>query len=189
MNKRPNNLKNMMCLDVFLMSLNPQERQALSTEILADLNLGHVLLYFDVISLGFEKLKKKTGIEDLLRQFVRKFGWQAYLSKILRHDFEALILTNNEREILWVDKGFEKMTGYTAKEAIGRKPTFLQGKNTEESSRLLFREKLALEIPFEATITNYRKNGAEYLCKVKIFPLLNKHNQVSYYLALEQEIK
>jgi PAS domain S-box-containing protein len=189
MSKYQDNLNNMLCLDVFLMGLSPQERQYLSNQILPNRSVGHILLSFDAISFGFDQLREQISNEALLEKFAKKFDWQIDLKKILLNDFEALVLTNVEREILWVDKGFEKMTGYTAQEVVGKKPTFLQGKNTQESTRLLFREKLALQIPFDITVTNYRKNGAEYLCKVQIFPLFNKHKKISHFLALEREIK
>jgi PAS domain S-box-containing protein len=189
MSKYQDNLNNLLCLDVFLMGLSPQERQYLSNQILPNRSVGHILLSFDAIAFGFDQLREQISNEALLEKFAKKFDWQIDLKKILLNDFEALVLTNVEREILWVDKGFEKMTGYTAQEVVGKKPTFLQGKNTQESTRLLFREKLALQIPFDITVTNYRKNGAEYLCKVQIFPLFNKHKKISHFLALEREIK
>jgi PAS domain S-box-containing protein len=173
MSKYQDNLNNMLCLDVFLMGLSPQERQYLSNQILPNRSVGHILLSFDAIAFGFDQLREQISNEALLEKFAKKFDWQIDLKKILLNDFEALVLTNVEREILWVDKGFEKMTGYTAQEVVGKKPTFLQGKNTQESTRLLFCEKLALQIPFVITVTNYRKNGAEYLCNVQIFRLFN----------------
>jgi PAS domain S-box-containing protein len=81
------------------------------------------------------------------------------------------------------------MTGYKMHEAVGRKPNFLQGKNTDEATRMRFRESLMMGKEFSLNITNYRKNGEEYLCKVQIFPLRNTQNQIIHFLALEQEIK
>jgi PAS domain S-box-containing protein len=189
MSKYQDNLNNLMCLDIFLMGSGPHERQHLYTKILPNESEIHILLSYDVAAIAFEKLREKMTDEAILEKYAKKFAWQADMKKILCNDFQALVLTNAERQILWTNKGFEKMTGYLANEAIGKKPTFLEGKNTAENTRLLFRQKLALQVPFEMIVVNYRKNGEEYICRVKIFPLQNTRKDSSHYLALEQEIQ
>ena len=71
----------------------------------------------------------------------------------------AVVLTNAEKNILWVNSFFTSMTGYTLDEAVGKKPSFLQGPGTEEYQREYIRQKLNELVPFKANITNYRKNG------------------------------
>jgi PAS domain S-box-containing protein len=119
----------------------------------------------------------------------KKFTWQVDFTTVFSNDFEALVLTDTERKIVWVNKGFETMTGYKTHEAVGRKPNFLQGENTDEATRMRFRESLAMGKEFSLNITNYRKSGEEYLCKVQIFPLRNTQNKIIHFLALEKEIK
>jgi hypothetical protein len=58
----------------------------------------------------------------------------------------------------------------------------------KDEERSLFHEGLSANKPFSASITNYRKNGEAYLCKVKIVPLYNKANQLTHYIAFEREV-
>ncbi|MEO0075439.1 MAG: PAS domain-containing protein [candidate division WOR-3 bacterium] len=184
------NLDSMMCLDVFLMSLPLEERQALQASIQVNLNLRHPLECFDVVALSWqEKLHFSHIDKQYLQKLALQMQWQNNLAAILQKPYEALVLTNTERVIVWANKGFEAMTGYKVREAIGKKPTFLQGKHTDNAVRLQFREKLQEGKNFDLIITNYRKNGEEYLCKVEVFPLYNVFGQVSHFLALEQEIR
>ncbi|MCS6796573.1 MAG: PAS domain-containing protein [Raineya sp.] len=181
-----NNLQNMLCLDVFLQSLSDTHKTHLWQSCIRNFDVTLPLHSLDIISQGWQ-IQKKFELQCLVN-WSRRFHWQEDIYQILDNSYEALVLTDFERKILWVNEGFEIMTGYKSCEAVGRKPIFLQGKSTEPSIRLLFRQKLQEEVNFTLTITNHRKNGEPYLCKVDIFPLHNAQNVVSHFLALETEV-
>ena len=104
------------------------------------------------------------------------------------HDPEiAIIVTDPTEKIDWVNRGFSKMTGYNSKEAIGRQPNFLQGKETSLKDVRHFRENISRQKPFEGTLLNYRKNGEPYYCHVVIHPLFNQKLELVNFLAIEKE--
>lgn len=114
-----------------------------------------------------------------------KFGWKNDLSAILNSQhYEALVVTTLEKHILWVNQGFTAMTGYSKKFALHKKPSFLQGRKTNNSERQKIRKKLALQQPFKQVLTNYKKDGTPYACELHIFPLYN--DATTHYLALER---
>lgn len=131
------------------------------------------------------ELKKYTDL-SLLASFSKKYNWENNLSDIiLKNKYEALVLTNMKREILWVNEGFTNMSGYTKKYAISKTPAFLQGTATSPKVREEIREKLSLDNPFKVTLTNYKSNHQAYDCELHIFPL--KNGDVTHYLALENQ--
>ena len=98
----------------------------------------------------------------------------------------AVILTDASRRILWVNRDFEAMTGYEIGEVIGMNPgQILQGPKTEPDAIERIRQGLAREEPFKETITNYRKNGEAYNCKLVIHPIHNKNEELVNFLAFE----
>ncbi|MEO0733944.1 MAG: PAS domain-containing protein, partial [Bacteroidota bacterium] len=98
----------------------------------------------------------------------------------------AVILTDNDRRILWVNKDFEAITGYELGEVMGLSPgQLLQGPRTEPDTVARIRQSLASEEPFKGTITNYRKNGEAYLCRLVIHPIHNYRQQLVNFLAFE----
>lgn len=98
----------------------------------------------------------------------------------------AVILTDAERRILWVNQDFEDITGYGLTDVVGRSPgRLLQGPGTEPDAIERIRKGLAEEKPFKETITNYRKNGDEYLCKLVIHPIHDVENRLVNFLAFE----
>ncbi len=98
----------------------------------------------------------------------------------------AVILTDARRRILWVNRDFEAITGYEIGEVIGMSPgQILQGPRTEPDALERIRQGLAREEPFKETITNYRKNGECYECKLVIHPIHNDDKELVNFLAFE----
>lgn len=148
------------------------------------------ILCWDVYSMFLLERKNEARKNDDLRSLEKlhqQFHWQIELAPLLSTPYEALVVTDTQQIIRWVNDGFAQMTGYPANFALGRKPVFLQGKKTSLQTKELIRNKLAEKKPFAADIINYRKNGEEYLCHVEIHPLFNYKNHLTHFLALERE--
>lgn len=97
----------------------------------------------------------------------------------------AIILTGPDRKILWVNDDFTKITGYARSEVVGKKPSILQGPRTEPSAIKRIREALDRRIPLKDSLTNYRKNGETYLCKLVIHPVFDEMGELINYIAFE----
>jgi PAS domain S-box-containing protein len=100
-------------------------------------------------------------------------------------DAIAVILTDAERRILWVNDDFTVITGYAFEEVVGKKPSILQGKNTEKTAVERIRRGLEKQSSFKAEITNYRKDGEEYICKLVIHPIFDFKDQLTNFIAFE----
>jgi len=97
----------------------------------------------------------------------------------------AVILTDADRKILWVNEDFTEITGYNLSEVVGKKPSLLQGPGTEREAISRIRRKLEHTVPFQDEITNYRKNGEPYLCKLVIHPVFDQNQQLTNFIAFE----
>ncbi len=97
----------------------------------------------------------------------------------------AVIVTDSERRILWVNDDFTTITGYTLPEVLGKKPSILQGSGSEKETIRRIRKGLESQIPFKDTITNYRKDGEAYPCKLMIHPIFNEQKKLTNFIAFE----
>lgn len=98
----------------------------------------------------------------------------------------AVILTDARRKILWVNEDFTAITGYSFEEAVGRVPgEVLQGPKTEKEAIRQIRQGLKDMVSVKAAITNYRKNGEAYLCKLVIHPVFSDHDDLINFIAFE----
>lgn len=148
------------------------------------------LISWDLSGLGyFDTLEELQREQDLsvLKRFASKYKWKNQLDQIiLNNKYEALVLTDLTRNIIWVNEGFTEMTGYTKNSAVHNTPSFLQGAETTEESKNIIRKKLKGNKPFKAIIINKKKDNTLYKCELHIFPLI--HNETTHYLALENQV-
>ncbi|MEL6357191.1 MAG: PAS domain-containing protein, partial [Bacteroidota bacterium] len=90
------------------------------------------------------------------------------------------------RRILWVNQDFERITGYRLNEVVGQSPgAILQGPQTEPDAIKRIRSGLDSGHSFKDVITNYRKNGDPYICKLVIHPIYNSLKELVNFLAFE----
>jgi PAS domain S-box-containing protein len=190
MSKPSKNIGQMICLDIYLSSLDEKERQKTASKLKPTDHKLHPLLCGDIYSSYTNQRateeKRKKDLQALFL-FYKKLNWNVDLEEILKNDYFTLVLTDTDQTIQWVNKSFSAMTGYPINYAIGRSPRFLQGEKTSEETKKRIRQQLSFLEPFETTVTNYRKNKDEYRCKVNIYPIQNKQSQVTHFLALERE--
>lgn len=147
----------------------------------------HPLLSWDVASQA--PFRQKGYFERLaFAEAHRTQQWQFPFPVIDSTGFEAIVLTDVDQRIVWASPGFRTMTGYTVKSALHRKPSFLQGRDTDLATRHAIRAALQARKPVAATLVNYRRNGEPYTCYVDIVPLFSAAGQLVNFMALETEV-
>ena len=111
------------------------------------------------------------------------------LSIIARETSNAVIITNPEGEIVWVNEGFTQITEFEFKEVIGKKPgSFLQGDETNLAVVRYMRNKLKKIEPFECDILNYSKSGRKYWLRIQAQPQFDETGKLKYFFAIETDI-
>ena len=179
----------MMCLDIFLQYCHEDNSKFIS-QYLAPQKV-HPLMCFDVIGSNLRNIQNhtiRTQEYQELKSLKKQFKWFVNLDDILQYHYQTLVLTNKNQKIIWVNQGFKEMTGYSASFAIGKSPAFLQGKHTSYQTKRYIKRNLELGKPCKASILNYRKDQTEYLCDIMIFPLFNQTEELTHFIALENEI-
>ncbi|MXO86201.1 PAS domain-containing protein [Altererythrobacter aurantiacus] len=102
----------------------------------------------------------------------------------------ALVITDPNLEdhpIIFVNRSFERITGYTAEMALGRNCRFLQGEETDEAARKRIREAIDAEKEITLDIVNYRANGEKFLNLLMIAPLRDDDGKVTHFLGIQSE--
>jgi PAS domain S-box-containing protein len=110
------------------------------------------------------------------------------LSLVASHTDNAVIITDKNSKIEWVNDGFTKITGYTLPEAIGKNPRFLQGPDTDPTTIAKIKEYIQKGQSFCEEILNYHKNGKPYWLKLYITPIYNEQGSITNFIAIESDI-
>jgi PAS domain S-box-containing protein len=111
------------------------------------------------------------------------------LALLSRQTVNALILTDAEGKIIWVNNSFSRISEYRSEDVIGRRiGSFLQGKETALDTLQYLRKKINEKQPFDCEILNYSKTGRKYWIHVQGQPLFNENGICDRYFAIETDI-
>ncbi len=110
------------------------------------------------------------------------------LSFVAQKTDNAVIILDEQVRIEWVNEGFEKMTGYTSEEAVGKKiGVLLEGADYTET----FEEELKANATQNKAslyeIPGYKKNNQLYWRSTSITPFLDSDG-LSKYIVIESDI-
>jgi len=105
----------------------------------------------------------------------------------MQHSDNTIVITDPSRNITFVNDVFEKTTGYTAAEALGKNPRILKSDQHDEAFYKAMNEKLDRGEKWEGEFINKRKDGTLLYEKASIVPVFLNNKLISY-LAIKLDI-
>jgi len=109
------------------------------------------------------------------------------LSTALKFAANAVVITDYEGTIVYVNPAFTKLTGYTGKEAVGQNPSILKsGKHPKEFYREML-DTICSGKVWNNDIINRRKDGTLYTEKMTITPVETEENEITHFIAIKEE--
>ena len=87
--------------------------------------------------------------------------------------------------IVWANKGFTALTGYSRSEVLGRSPQFLQGPHTDRVATQRIHQALSDGGTVTTTLINYRKDGTPFWNRVVIMPVYDdQDHQITHFAGV-----
>ena len=90
--------------------------------------------------------------------------------------------------IIYCNKAFEKMTGYTNEEALGRNSHFLQNDDRDQKEIDLIKNAIAQGEACNVTVRNYKKDGTMFWNNVTITPVYNEVNKLTHLISVQNDV-
>ncbi|MFK7159622.1 PAS domain S-box protein [Marinospirillum sp. MEB164] len=101
----------------------------------------------------------------------------------------AVIITDPEGRIQYVNRGFERLTEYTLDEVKGRKPgAFLQGPETDSATVEVIRQHIQRREPFYDEILNYTKQREPYWVSLSINPVFAQDGSLKSFISVQANV-
>jgi PAS domain S-box-containing protein len=89
--------------------------------------------------------------------------------------------------IVYVNPAFERITGYTSAEAVGRSPRFLRGPGTSMSELDRVEEAMRAKKPVRSELLNYRKDGTPFWVEMDVTIVSSPSSGGEYFVCIERE--
>ncbi len=111
------------------------------------------------------------------------------LSAVAQNASDSIVLTNPETRIIWVNRAFTRMTGYTSEDAVGKMPgELLNGPETDPDVIAKIAEHKSRGECFRSEILNYTKTGAKIWVDARFVPVLDDTGAISMVIGIERDV-
>ncbi|HEX7575749.1 MAG TPA: PAS domain S-box protein, partial [Candidatus Methanoperedens sp.] len=129
-----------------------------------------------------------TGIVRDITERKKAEEIQRKLSSAVEHTADIVVIANKDGTIEYVNPAFEKITGYTMEEAVGKTPRILKsGKQDEKFYETLWETILSGEV-FYSVLINKKHNGELYFAEKTITPVKEEHGSITHFVSTDKDI-
>lgn len=115
------------------------------------------------------------------------------LASVVHFSEDSIVVTTPQLdapgpEIVYVNPGFTKMTGYAPEEVLGKTPKILQGPKTDQEVLRKLRTTLDAGEVFFGQAINYKKDGSEFWNEWHIEPIRDDNGSLTHYIAIQHDV-
>ncbi|KAG6471482.1 hypothetical protein ZIOFF_068924 [Zingiber officinale] len=106
----------------------------------------------------------------------------------LQQTFVVSDATKPDCPIVYASTGFFTMTGYSAKEIIGKNCRFLQGPETDRLEIEKIKEAMRTGKTYCGRLLNYKKDGTKFWNLLTVTPIRNEDGNIIKYIGMQVEV-
>ncbi|MFG6463800.1 CHASE domain-containing protein [Roseateles sp. DXS20W] len=150
------------------------------------LGLGGALLSLLLAATVYLLAAGRARAEQMARSMTADL---ARLATVASHTTNAVMITDPERRIVWVNAGFTRMTGYTAAEAHQRLPgELLHSELTDADTVHGMREAMEVGLGCDVELMQRAKDGRDYWADIEIQPLSAADGELNGFVVIQSDI-
>ena len=106
----------------------------------------------------------------------------------LRDVSQGVLISGENRKIIYANSSFTRLTGYEQNEILGRSCTILQGPDTDPETVLKIRAALNAGEVFEGEILNYRKDGRTFWNEITLSPIPGESGKPLGFVGIQRDV-
>ncbi|MGB5447872.1 MAG: PAS domain S-box protein [Woeseiaceae bacterium] len=112
----------------------------------------------------------------------------ALLKVLADNSFDSILVTDATKagKIIYANKAFKKLTGYSQDEVIGKTPRILQGTGTDRKVIKELSAALSSGRKFEGKAINFKKGGTPFIMHWRVLPV-KVGRQIRAWVAIQRE--
>ncbi|MGQ4879673.1 PAS domain S-box protein [Billgrantia sp. LNSP4103-1] len=113
------------------------------------------------------------------------------LERIVNASEDGIVVAEQEGDeniLIYVNQGFERLTGYSADEILYQDCRFLQNGDHEQPALAKIRKALSEGRPCREVLRNYRKDGTLFWNELSITPLYDDDDKLTYFIGVQKDV-
>ncbi|MCE1250213.1 MAG: EAL domain-containing protein [Comamonadaceae bacterium] len=130
----------------------------------------------------------EQGLSDLAAQLRQRGQALQRLSAAVEQSPVAILITNRQEQIEYVNPAFEQLTGYRSADVLGQHPRLLSAGEVPAEVYAHMRAELQAGRVWQGEFDSRRKDGSAYQERVTIAPIRVAGGAISHYVATLQDI-
>jgi len=130
-----------------------------------------------VIEYSLDVTERKQAEEELL-----------VLETAIDNAIECIMVSDRENRLTYVNRAFEKLTGYSAAEALGNTPGMLKSGQHDRAFYQNLKKTIYAGHPWEGNITFRKKNGDYYDVYATITPICDQAGIPEHFVSVHRDV-
>jgi len=113
------------------------------------------------------------------------------LERIIDASADGIVVAEQEGDeniLIYVNQGFERLTGYSADEILYQDCRFLQNEDRDQPGLDAIRQALKAGRPCREVLRNYRKDGTLFYNELSITPVYDEDDHLTYYIGVQKDV-
>jgi len=151
-------------------------------------NIGLIGISRDITELKQIAETLAARVQQDMDERVRAMEEIEKLSYVASKTDNAVIITNENQEIEWVNESFVRITGYGLEEIKGKKSDILRGPDTDLKVVKRMNDKILKGESFSDELINYSKTGRKYWLKLNIAPVFDDEGKIKNFISIQSDI-
>ncbi len=111
------------------------------------------------------------------------------LAMVARNTSDAVLITDRQHHIVWVNEGFTRMSGYSLQEALNQHPEhLLHVEHNDPATLQALHSACQMGEPFRGELLRHNKSGQAYWLDLEVQPIRDAQGVVTGFMSIETDI-
>jgi len=137
---------------------------------------------------SFRDITERKHAEEALKSATESLR---LYERSIESAINSIVIVDTGQEdnpIIYCNKAFERTTGYSKNEALGRNPRFLQGSDRNQPALKVIRKAINEGSETQTVLCNYRKDGSLFWNELHIAPVRNERDCITHWIGIQNDI-
>ena len=132
-------------------------------------------------------IKYFVSVQKNITNFIKAQQERNLLAKALNDSPDCVMITDLDNKIVFVNTGFELLTGYQQHEVLGREPSFLWNAISDANSNATESASCKKATHFKPHEPNLHKNGSKFYVDQSIAHIMDDTGKITHYVSFSKD--